>query len=63
MIKFILWCATGVFYALSWACAWFAVQSLMVYFHGVPSLPVWHVQPVCDVSGFHSGGRLVLAEI
>ena len=36
MIRFILWCGTGVFYALSWACAWFAVQSLMVYFNGVP---------------------------
>lgn len=35
MVKFILWCATGAFYALSWVCAWFAVQSLMVYFHGV----------------------------
>ena len=35
-IKFILWCGTGLFYALSWACAWFAVQTLMVYFKGVP---------------------------
>ena len=35
-IKFILWCATVVFYALSWACALSAVQTLMVYFKGVP---------------------------
>lgn len=34
-IKFILWCATGAFYAMSLACAWFAIQSLMVYTHGV----------------------------
>ena len=34
-IKFILWCATGAFYAMSLAFAWFAIQSLMVYTHGV----------------------------
>ena len=35
-IRFILLCATGAFYALSGACAWFAVQTLMVYFKGIP---------------------------
>ena len=35
MVKFILWCLTGVFYALSGACLWFAIKSIFIYLHGV----------------------------